>query len=106
MASGSVIGGLLLIVTGIGTVYAGHRTRVDNRADLIFSPNTSGSSEEIARIGGFATILGGLVTIGLGVALCFVPPTGLRWFVLLGVYTALCLAIGIASWRRIRNQPD
>ena len=106
MASGDVIGGLLLIVTGIGTVYIGHRTRVEDRADLIFSPNTSVSPEDVARIGGFATILGGIATIGLGLTLYFVPPTGLRWFVLLGVYTALCLAIGTASWRRIRNQSD
>jgi len=106
MASGNVIGGILLIVTGLGTVYLGYRIRVNDRADLIFSPNPSGSPEDIARIGESATILGGLATIGLGLALCFVPPTGPRWFVFLGVYTVLCMGIGLASWRRISNSPD
>lgn len=76
MNPGDVIGALLLGGAGIGMIYLGYVIRADGRADLVFAPGANLPDDRIARVGGLATILVGVTTIGLGLALFFVPATG------------------------------
>ncbi|MFB6201069.1 MAG: hypothetical protein ABEI98_03570 [Halorhabdus sp.] len=100
MSSGMGLASLVFAATGAVLVYAGHRVESDGRADQIFAPGLDAPEADVARVGGRATVLAGVATVGLGFATLAVEPTARGWALVLAPYTAVCL--GIAMWSRRR----
>ena len=100
MQPGLLYASIIFCLTGVATVYAGHRIRTDERTDLVFAPGVDAPDGEVASHSGRVTVLAGLATIGLGVGVLFIEPNATGWLSLLVPYTAVCF--GGALWMRWR----
>jgi hypothetical protein len=98
MKTGLLYASIVFCLTGVATVYAGHRIRTDERTDLVFAPGVDAPDREVARASGRVTVLAGIATVVLGVGVLFVEPNARGWILLLVPYTVVCL--GSAFWMR------